>query len=44
MTSGIGLLGGDRVGSLPATARRTAFLSEAIVWTPPSPWTAKAYI
>lgn len=37
VTTGIGLRGGDRIGPLPATARRTAFLTEAVAWSPPPP-------
>ncbi len=37
VTTGIGLRGGGRIGPLPATARRTAFLTEAVAWIPPLP-------
>lgn len=33
--AGLPLPGGGRIGPLPATARRTAFLDRAVAWTPP---------
>lgn len=35
--TGLPLPGGGRIGPLPATARRTAFLGDAGPWTPPAP-------
>ncbi|MCF6525021.1 SMI1/KNR4 family protein [Streptomyces sp. JJ36] len=35
LTSGLELPGGGRLGPLPATARRTAFLPEPAPWAPP---------
>jgi hypothetical protein len=35
--TGLPLSGGGRLGPLPATARRAAFLTDAGAWTPPAP-------
>jgi hypothetical protein len=35
--TGLPLPGGGRIGPLPATARRTAFLTDAVRWAPPVP-------
>jgi hypothetical protein len=37
VSTGLPLPGGGRLGPLPATARRTAFLNDAGPWSPPAP-------